>query len=232
MTNLKTISTLGKLKNCLLCDKNINLLQLFTYHFKMFDYIIGKVVSLHPTELTLDNRGVGYKILISLNSYGKITIDTEVKLFIYHHIRENIELLYGFLEEAERKLFIYLNEVSGIGPNTARMMLSSMSVDELRGAIAAGDVNKLKSVKGIGLKTAQRLIIELKEKVGKEVTVVGSSMPAIDSSTLSKVWDEANSALVLLGFSKANVEKVLSRLLRDNSGYSVEELIKRALKEL
>ncbi|MFA5712608.1 MAG: Holliday junction branch migration protein RuvA [Bacteroidales bacterium] len=198
----------------------------------MFDYISGEIVSLHPTELTLDNCGIGYKILITLNGYSKLSLNSNVKLYIYHHLRENIELLYGFIEEEERKIFTHLNEVSGIGPNTARMMLSSMSSDELIGAIAAGDVNKLKSIKGIGLKTAQRLLIELKDKIGKEIASTSKGTPIVDSSVLSQAWEEAHSALVLLGFGKSNVERVLNKLLREQSDYSVEELIKRALKEL
>ncbi|NCB19318.1 MAG: Holliday junction branch migration protein RuvA, partial [Bacteroidia bacterium] len=133
----------------------------------MYDYISGIITELTPTELVMENNGIGYKILISLQTYSGIAQGEETKLFIYHHLREDIEQLYGFTNKEERRIFMNLIEVSGIGPNSARMMLSSMTYEELRNAIITGDVNKLKSIKGIGLKTAQRILIELKDKIGK-----------------------------------------------------------------
>jgi holliday junction DNA helicase RuvA len=152
------------------------------------------------------------------------------KLFIYHHIREDIELLFGFFDKEERFIFTHLIAVSGIGPNTARMMLSSMSSDEIRNAIISGDLNRLKSIKGIGLKTAQRLLIELKDKMVKTSGQEGIS--AFIGGSANKQHEEAASALVLLGFSKPNVEKVLDVLLKENPAYSLEELIKLSLKRL
>lgn len=197
----------------------------------MYDYIKGELTELTPTEVVLENNQIGYKILISLQTYSRLKMAESTRLYIYHHIREDIEQLYGFYDKDERALFCNLIEVSGIGPNSARMMLSSLSSDEIRGAIISGDVNKLKSIKGIGLKTAQRLLIELKDKMVKR----SSGDDFSGSFTIpqaGKQREEAASALVLLGFSKANVEKVLDLLLKENPTYTLEELIKLSLKRL
>lgn len=196
----------------------------------MYDYISGIITELTPTELVMENNGIGYKILISLQTYSGIAQGEETKLFIYHHLREDIEQLYGFTNKEERRIFMNLIEVSGIGPNSARMMLSSMTYEELRNAIITGDVNKLKSIKGIGLKTAQRILIELKDKIGKGSQ--GDASSFIIGTQGSGHREEAASALILLGFSKNNVEKVLDLLIGENPGYSLEELIKLALKRL
>lgn len=196
----------------------------------MYDYIKGNIAQLSPTELTLENTGIGYKILISIQTYSCLAPDTNCKLYIHHHLREDIELLYGFFEKEERRLFRYLIEVSGIGPNTARMMLSSLTTEELRTAIIVGDIAKLKSIKGIGLKTAQRLLIELKDKIAKSSS--GDASAFITGLPVTKQREEAYSALVLLGFTKNNVDKVLDSLLKENPSYSLEELIKHALKKL
>lgn len=196
----------------------------------MYDYISGIITELTPTELVMENNGIGYKILISLQTYSGIAQGEETKLFIYHHLREDIEQLYGFTNKEERRIFMNLIEVSGIGPNSARMMLSSMTYEELRNAIITSDVNKLKSIKGIGLKTAQRILIELKDKIGKGSQ--GDTSSFIIGTPGSGHREEAASALVLLGFSKNNVEKVLDLLIGENPGYSLEELIKLALKRL
>jgi Holliday junction DNA helicase RuvA len=197
----------------------------------MYDYIKGELTELTPTEVVLENNQIGYKILISLQTYSKLKMAESTKLFIYHHLREDNEQLYGFYDKDERSLFSNLIEVSGIGPNSARMMLSSLSSDEIRGAIISGDLNKLKSIKGIGLKTAQRLLIELKDKMVKRGSGDDFSGSFIMPQA-SRQRDEAASALVLLGFSKANVEKVLDTLLKENPSYSLEELIKLSLKRL
>jgi len=197
----------------------------------MYDYIKGSLVELTPTELVLDCNGIGFKILISLQTYSKLKQGEIVKLYIHHHTREDLEQLFGFFDKDERFIFRNLIEVSGIGPNSARMMLSSLTSDEVREAIITGDINKLKSVKGVGLKTAQRLLIDLKDKIAK-----GSS----SSDTFSSIYatvnsghkEEATSALILLGFTKANVEKVLDSLLRENPAYTLEELIKLSFKKL
>ncbi|GAB1473697.1 Holliday junction branch migration protein RuvA [Bacteroidota bacterium] len=196
----------------------------------MFDYIKGEITELSPTEMVLENNGVGYKLLISLQTYSKLKKGENGKLYIHHHLREDIELLYGFFDKDERVIFTNLIEVSGVGPNTARMMLSSMSSEEIRNSIITGDVNRLKSIKGIGLKTAQRLLIDLKDKMVKVSGIENdTSFPV---SFAGKVREEASGALVMLGFSKPNVEKVLDSLLKENPSYTLEELIKLSLKRL
>ena len=196
----------------------------------MYDYIKGILAELTPTEVVLETNNIGYKIQISLQTYSKLTPGANSKLFIYHHLREDIELLYGFFDKEERGIFCHLIEVSGIGPNTARTMLSSMTSDEIRNAIITGDVNKLKSIKGIGLKTAQRLLIDLKDKIIKGgVSDISGSFSAGSAPTQR---DEALSALVLLGFAKQNVEKVLDSILKELPGCRLEDLIKLALKRL
>lgn len=197
----------------------------------MYDYIKGELTEVTPTEVVLENNSIGYKILISLQTYSRLLGSKECKLYIYHHLREDIEQLYGFYDKEERWLFCNLIEVSGIGPNSARMMLSSLSSDEIRGAIISADVNKLKSIKGIGLKTAQRLLIELKDKMVKKSSSDDTAASFI-LTPQNKVRDEAASALVLLGFTKSNVEKVLDALSRENPSFSLEELIKLSLKRL
>jgi len=196
----------------------------------MYEYIKGELTELTPTEIVLENGGIGFKILISLQTYSKLKRSEMSKLFIYHHLREDIELLFGFFDKEERFIFSHLIAVSGIGPNTARMMLSSMSSDEIRNAIITEDLNRLKSIKGIGLKTAQRLLIELKDKMVKISGQDGVSM--LSAGNENKQREEASSALILLGFSKPNVEKILDILLKENPAYSLEELIKLSLKRL
>ncbi len=196
----------------------------------MYDYIKGTITELGPTEVVLETSNIGYKVLISLQTYSKLQMGSEAKLFIYHHLREDIELLFGFSDKEERYIFCLLIEVSGIGPNTARMMLSSMSSDEIRNAIISGDINKLKSIKGIGLKTAQRMLIELKDKIVKGGNSGASSSFVLSAGSAQR--EEATTALVLLGFSKPNVDKVIESLMKESPGYKLEELIKLALKRL
>lgn len=194
----------------------------------MYDYISGTLCSVSPTEITIDNNGIGYKILISLQTYEKISKSEKAKIYIHHLVKEDDEALYGFFDTEERTLFEHLISVSGIGPGSARMMLSSLSTQEIRTAIIAGDVNKIKSVKGIGLKTAQKAIIELKDKIGKG----SSSNDLFISPSTNSARAEASSALVLLGFNKPNVEKALDMLLSKEPDCSLEEMIKKALKML
>lgn len=196
----------------------------------MYEYIKGIVAELNPAEVVLETNNIGYKILISLQTYSRLKLDSEEKLFIYHHLREDSELLYGFSDKEERFIFCLLIEVSGIGPNTARMMLSSMTSDEIRSAIIGGDLNKLKSIKGIGLKTAQRLLIELKDKILKGSS--SASSPSFIATANSSHREEATTALVLLGFSQNNVDKVVNTLLMEKPDSTLEELIKLALKRL
>ena len=195
----------------------------------MYDYISGDIIELSPAELILDNNGIGYKFQISLNSYSRFREQSKAKIYIHHHLREDEELFYGFFTKEERHIFTLLISVSGIGPNTARMMLSSMTPEEIQVAIISGDVNTIKSIKGIGLKTAQRVIIELKDKIAKGAS---SGSDIIFDSQINNVRNEATSALVLLGFSKSNIEKVLSATLKSKPDATLEELIKLALKQL
>ncbi len=195
----------------------------------MIDYIKGQIVELTPTELVLDNQGIGYSILISLQTYEAFQGKTEAKAYIHHYIREDDELYYGFATKDERELFRLLIGVSGIGVGSARMMLSTLTSEEIRQAILAEDVNKIKSVKGIGLKSAQRMVLELKDKIVKGE---GSAETALFQTTSSALVEEATTALVMLGFSKANIGKVMPAILKDNPTAKVEDIIKAALKRL
>lgn len=197
----------------------------------MIDYIKGSIVELNPARVVVDNHGIGYDIEISLQTYQVLEGKAEATLYIYHHIRqrEDIELYYGFATKDERELFKLIIGVSGVGVNSARMILSSLSADELREAILSENVNVIKSVKGIGLKSAQRMILELKDKVVKGEGV--ESVPLFPADN-KKAVDEATQALIMLGFSRQNIGKVLQAILKSNPTASVEDLIKNALKRL
>ena len=195
----------------------------------MIDYIKGQIIELTPTELILENHGIGYSLLISLQTYEAFQLQTQVVAYIHHYIREDEELFYGFATKDERELFRLLIGVSGIGVASARMMLSTLSAEEIRQAILAEDVNRIKSVKGIGLKSAQRLVLELKDKIVKGA---GADSSALFKSSHSALADEATTALTMLGFSKANIGKVMPAILKDNPNARVEDIIKAALKRL
>lgn len=195
----------------------------------MIDYIKGQIVELTPTELVLDNQGIGYSILISLQTYEAFQTKTEAVAYIHHYIREDEELFFGFATKDERELFRLLISVSGIGVASARMMLSTLTSEEIRQAILAEDINKIKSVKGIGLKSAQRLVLELKDKVVKGE---GSAEAALFKTDANALVEEATTALVMLGFSKANISKVMPAILKENPSARVEDIIKAALKRL
>ena len=195
----------------------------------MIDYIKGQIIELTPTELILECGGIGYSILISLQTYEALQLKTQAVAYIHHYIREDEELFYGFATKDERELFRLLIGVSGIGVNSARMMLSSLTSDEIRNAILAEDINRIKSVKGIGLKSAQRLVLELKDKIVKGA---GSDTGTIFKADTNALVDEATTALVMLGFSKAAINKVMPAILKDNPNAKVEDLIKSALKKL
>lgn len=196
---------------------------------EMIDYIKGTIEELGAAEITLENNGIGYKILISLQTYESLNGTKEAKVYIHHYLREDEELYYGFASKDERELFRLLIGVSGIGASTARMMLSSLTSDEIRNAILAEDINKIKGIKGIGLKSAQRLILELKDKVSKGGGTDNSTLftPASNPSV-----DEATTALVLLGFTKANVTKAVTAVLKEKPDAALEDIIKLALKRL
>lgn len=197
----------------------------------MIDYISGKIAELTPTRLVLDNGGIGYSIEISLQTYAALEGKSEAKVYIHHHIQNSsdTELYYGFATKDERALFETLIGVSGVGVNSARMILSSLSGDELRGAILSENTALIKSVKGIGMKTAQRLVLELKDKIVKgEGAANETVVPLTDSAAV----EEASSALVMLGFSKHAVSKALQSVLKKNPSAKVEDLIKAALQIL
>ena len=193
----------------------------------MFEYIKGEISILTPTCAVIDVGGIGYYINISLQTYSKLEGEKSAKLLLHQIVREDANLLFGFFNDEEREIFRLLLTVSGIGANTARMMLSSLSADDIRAAIIKDDVMRLKSIKGIGLKTAQRIVVDLKDKV----THIGVGSEVF-SATHGAIKDEALSALVALGFAKSPAEKALIGLLKDNSDYTVEALIKAALKQL
>ena len=195
----------------------------------MIDYIKGQIIELTPTELILECGGIGYSILISLQTYEALQLKTQAVAYIHHYIREDEELYFGFATKDERELFRLLIGVSGIGVASARMMLSSLTSEEIRQAILSEDIHKIKSVKGIGLKSAQRLVLELKDKIVKGA---GADSPTIFKSDNNALIDEATTALVMLGFTKANINKVLPGILKDNPTARVEDLIKAALKKL
>ena len=196
---------------------------------QMIDYIKGQIIELSPTDMVVECSGIGYRILISLQTYEGMNGKKDATVYIHHYLREDEEVYYGFATKDERELFRLLIGVSGIGASTARMMLSSLNSDEIRNAIISEDINKIKSIKGIGLKSAQRLILELKDKVVKGG---GSDNSTIFSQGSNPVTEEATTALVMLGFTKANVNKAISAVLKESPAATLEEIIKLALKRL
>ena len=195
----------------------------------MIDYIKGQIIELTPTELILECGGIGYSILISLQTYEALQLKTQAVAYIHHYIREDEELFFGFATKDERELFRLLIGVSGIGVASARMMLSSLTSEEIRQAIISEDIHKIKSVKGIGLKSAQRLVLELKDKIVKGAGTEPATIFKADNNALV---EEATTALVMLGFSKAAIAKVMPTILKANPNPKVEDLIKAALKKL
>ncbi len=193
----------------------------------MYDYLRGEIAEIAPTYAVIDCGGVGYYVNISLNTYTAIQNLREAKLFVYEAIREDAYTLFGFRDKQEREMFELLISVSGVGPNTARMILSSLTVDDLMSVIASGNSGMLKSVKGIGAKTAQRIIVDLKDKV----TGVGDAAAVAEQGS-GEAYDEAVAALIMLGFTRAAVQKTVGKLLREQPTLKVEEIIKMALKLL
>lgn len=194
----------------------------------MYAYIDGKLAYKSPSYVVIDAGGVGYQVNISLNTYSKLGDTERCKLFTWLHVKEDAHTLYGFADEGERRLFLHLISVSGIGPNTGRMILSSITPEEIQAAIVKGDVSQIQRIKGIGPKSAQRLILELQDKLKKDGPDTLITVPVNRT-----VKDEAMSALVMLGFARNAVEKVLDNELNKNSGnLTVEQLIKFALKSL
>ena len=193
----------------------------------MITFVKGKVFELTPTYVVIDNHNIGYHIAISLNTYAKIQPDKELLVYTVQIIRDDAHLLYGFYEPLEREIFKLLISVSGIGANTAMLILSAMTSKEVQQVIANEDVAALKSIKGIGAKTAQRAIIELKDKILK---TYGISPKMQQPEISSPVKDEALSALEALGFPKKRSEKIVEQILKENPEISLEKTIKEALK--
>ncbi|MEZ4999300.1 MAG: Holliday junction branch migration protein RuvA [Bacteroidales bacterium] len=193
----------------------------------MIEYIEGRITGISPAHVIIETGGIGYFVNISLFSFSQLEGKKEVRILIHEVIREDTHQLFGFITPHERELFKLLVSVSGVGANTARMMLSSAEPAGIENAIIQADVNVLKSIKGIGLKTAQRIIVDLKDKVGRSA---GSS--EIFGFADNTIRDEAFTALVMLGFPKSAVGKVLDKIVSDEKDLTVEQLIKKALKIL
>lgn len=202
----------------------------------MIEFVRGTLDELTPATAVIDCNGVGYLLNISLNTFSAIQGKKDAKLYVYEAIREDAYVLYGFATKSERELFLLLISVSGIGGNSARMILSAFTPAELCDTITTENDKVLKGVKGIGLKTAQRIIVELKDKVGNIANTNGISTTAqADSAVNSKTKEtreEAVSALTMLGFAPAPTSKVVNELLKENPDYTVQEVIKMALKML
>ena len=195
----------------------------------MIAYLQGKLTHKNPAFVYVDCNGVGYHVNISLNTYSKLEELDSIKIMTYMHTNDDGPTLYGFMDEAERSIFVLLISVSGVGPNTARVILSYMTTDETKSAIVHENVVALNKVKGIGPKTAKRIILDLKDKIIK----ISGDQPLIISESNNTVRDEALSALVALGFPKNSVEKQLNSILSTNSDIDqVEDVIKLVLKQM
>ncbi|QDW26876.1 MULTISPECIES: Holliday junction branch migration protein RuvA [unclassified Pedobacter] len=194
----------------------------------MYAYIDGRLTFKNPAYVVVEAGGIGYHINISLNTYSALGDAERCKLYTWLHVKEDAHTLYGFADEGERRLFLHLISVSGIGPNTGRMILSSITPVEIQTAIVKADLPLIQRIKGLGAKTAQRLVLELQDKLKKEGADSLISMPQHNT-----VKDEALSALVMLGFAKQTAEKTIDQILKVTEGsLSVEQLIKQALKTL
>ncbi|MBR1633189.1 MAG: Holliday junction branch migration protein RuvA [Bacteroidales bacterium] len=197
----------------------------------MIDYISGKISELTPTSVVIDNNGIGYAAEISLQTYAILENKSEGKVFIQSQVnpRDGSQIDYGFATKDERALFQLITSVSGMGSASARMVLSSLSAEELRAAILSENVAILKSIKGIGLKTAQRLVLELKDKIVKGE---GSDSDVLFQGPSNEIVDEATSALTALGFSKPNINKAIQKILKERPNATVEQIIRTALQML
>ena len=197
----------------------------------MIDYISGKIAELSPTRVVVDNQGIGYAMEISLQTYSALDGKTQAIVFVQSQVnqREGTEVEYGFATKDERELFRQITSVSGMGAASARMILSSMTANEFTEAIIGENVNALKSIKGIGLKSAQRMVLELKDKILKGGDNMSETLFQAD---VNQTVEEATSALQMLGFNKANIQKAVQNILKANPKASVEQIIKSALQML
>ena len=198
----------------------------------MIEYVKGEIAELSPATAIIDCNGLGYAVNISLNTYSAIQGKSTCKLYIYEAIREDAYVLYGFADKQERELFLLLISVSGIGGNTARMILSALSPAELVNVISTENANMLKTVKGIGLKTARRVIVDLKDKIKTPVPASGGGQAMLLSAMNTEIQEEAVAALTMLGFAAAPSQKVVLAILKDEPDAAVEKVIKLALKRL
>lgn len=194
----------------------------------MIEYIKGNIAEISPATAVIDCNGIGYTVNISLNTYSAIQKLSACKLYIHEAIREDAHILFGFVDKQERELFLLLISVSGIGGNTARMILSALSPSELCNVISSGNSNLLKTVKGIGLKTAERIIVDLKDKIKTS----GNSIADTFDSGTAEIQDEAVAALTMLGFASNASQKVVIGILKEDPAAPVEKVIKIALKRL
>ena len=194
----------------------------------MYNHIRGRLVEKNPAYVVIEANGIGYQISISLNTYASLTGDENVKLYTHLVVREDAWQLFGFSSVRERTTFQLLISVSGVGPNTARVILSSLSADEVESAIVMENVGLLQAVKGIGAKTAQRIVVDLRDKVGKGIAV--SESLSLGAPVSGRA--EAVSALEILGFSRIQVEKVENAIVSEHANFSVEQIVKEALKRL
>ena len=194
----------------------------------MYEYISGHVEALSPTNVIIDNSGIAYDIKISLNTYSLLEGMKQAKIFIHFVVREDAQLFYGFFDKEERQLFRLLLSVNGVGSNTAQMMLSSLSSSEIENAILSSDVGTLQSIKGIGAKSAQRIILDLKDKIGKGKGDDFKLLLELENS----VQQETEAALLSLGFNKKQIFKVFKKISKSGEELTVEEMIKMALKEM
>lgn len=193
----------------------------------MITHIRGKLVEKNPTYAVIESNGVGYWLNISLNTYSQLPDNEFVILYTHLSIKEDAHTLFGFINKTEREIFRLLISVSGVGPSIARTMLSSMTTDEIQQAIASNNVSVIQSVKGIGVKTAQRVLVDLRDKISKTYAI-----DEVYVSQSNTIKNEALSALEVLGFNKKQVEKVVDKILSEDKNLSVEVLIKNALKNL
>lgn len=198
----------------------------------MIEYIKGELTEITPAMAVIECNGLGYGINMSLNTYSAIQGKKEVKLYIYESIREDAYILYGFATKQERELFLLLISVSGIGGNTARMILSALTPSELCNVISSGNDKLLKTVKGIGLKTAQRIIVDLKDKISTTDIGTSTTSAPISITANNEIYEEAIAALTMLGFAQAPSQKVVAAILKEEPDAAVEKVIKLALKRL
>ena len=198
----------------------------------MIEYIKGELTEITPAMAVIECNGLGYGINVSLNTYSAIQGKKEVKLYIYESIREDAYILYGFATKQERELFLLLISVSGIGGNTARMILSALTPSELCNVISNGNDKLLKTVKGIGLKTAQRIIVDLKDKISATDIGTSTTSAPISITANNEIYEEAIAALTMLGFAQAPSQKVVAAILKEEPDAAVEKVIKLALKRL